>query len=171
MLIFTLFASSASAATDTSNGKTTQEKFDELKEKGIFKGIGGSDDAALDQEIDRGSAAAIAARLAGVYSITTATPTFRDVDSSQPWYNDVEAAARAGIIVGNGDGTFAPYNEVTNEQLAVMTTQVYAIATGANLDLSVDGSIVTDASRWASPYIQAALDKSFVQILFSSIAD
>lgn len=142
------------------------DKFNELKDAGIFTGTGGEDDAALHQEMDRGSAAVIVARLAQLDTTAPAVPTFTDVNTSQPWYGYVEAAVKSGIIVGNGDGSFTPYEHVTFEQLAVMVAKTYAAAAGTEIDLTAN-SEVEGASDWAQAYIKAVLDLG----LFDDVTD
>ncbi len=159
-MVFSLFASVAFAA-----DKTAMDKFNELKAAGIFTGTGDADDAALAEEMDRGSAAVIVARLAQLDTTTPAEPTFSDVNDSQPWYGYVEAAVKAGIIVGNGDGTYTPYDKVTLQELAVMVAKTYAAATGTEIDLTATADV--DADDWAKAYIKAATDLG----LFSDVTE
>src|SRR5690606_1654394 len=47
--------------------------------------------------------------------------TFKDVGSSKAWaYPGIEAAARAGIVAGKTDGSYAPDAPITREEMAVM---------------------------------------------------
>jgi hypothetical protein len=48
---------------------------------------------------------------------TPSTPTFTDVQPSDPFYTYVETAFHHGIISGYADGTFRPGNDVTRAQL------------------------------------------------------
>ncbi|RSK28677.1 hydrolase Nlp/P60 [Bacillus sp. HMF5848] len=45
--------------------------------------------------------------------------TFTDIDTSLPYYNDVQALASSGITTGYDDGTFRPDEPVTRAQFAV----------------------------------------------------
>jgi trimeric autotransporter adhesin len=45
---------------------------------------------------------------------------FRDVQPSTQTGDYIGAAAKAGIITGNTDGTFRPNDNITREQLAIM---------------------------------------------------
>ncbi|HEY7112232.1 MAG TPA: S-layer homology domain-containing protein [Thermoanaerobaculia bacterium] len=47
-----------------------------------------------------------------------ATPTFGDVPKSSPFYNAIEALAKAGITGGCGNGNFCPTGNVTRQEVA-----------------------------------------------------
>ncbi|RLD20802.1 MAG: hypothetical protein DRI33_00655 [Caldiserica bacterium] len=52
------------------------------------------------------------------------TPTFPDVSKSRWSYGYVEAAAKAGYILGYPDGTFGPTRNITRQELAVLGIRV-----------------------------------------------
>lgn len=47
-----------------------------------------------------------------------ATPTFSDVPTTHPFFQQIEALAASGITTGYSDGTFRPNNYVTRQALA-----------------------------------------------------
>jgi hypothetical protein len=93
--------------------------------------------------------------------VQTVTKSFADV-ADDSWYKDaVYAAYAANITGGTSDSTFAPDDNVTREQLAVMVVGAYLNATGKELsDLATtplanyaDASSISD---WAKQYVAAA---------------
>lgn len=72
-----------------------------------------------DTRMNRAMLATVLSRLAGMAN-SAPSAGFSDV-ADDVWYADaVNWAAWAGIVNGMGDGTFAPNNNVTREQMAVM---------------------------------------------------
>jgi len=135
---------------------TAQEKFEALVKKGIFTGIGSDGVAGLDQNMNRAQLAKIAALLYGLETdARPATSTFADVPSGS-WYSGaVEAAAKAGLLLGTGSGKFEPNGEVTIEQLATVMTRVLGIQPDSS-------ATVEGASSWAQKYVQAALHAGLI---------
>ncbi|WP_186438469.1 S-layer homology domain-containing protein [Cohnella terricola] len=150
-LVFGLFASMASAADTT---LTTAQKYQELKDKGILKGTTtGSDE--LGRTLTRAEFATIAIALAKLQEEKPATATFTDVTSKQWWYGAIEAAAKAGLVEGTGNGKFSPKNDVTVQE-------VIKIAAGIAGLKPVEDAKVEGAASWAAGAIQAALDAGLI---------
>src|SRR5690606_33699952 len=108
-LVFSMFGPMAFAAE-----LTAQEKFEALKAEGIFTGVNDKGDAGLDQKMNRAQFARVAALILGLEGIG-ATDTkvvtekpFDDVELGRWYTEEVAAAKEAGLMVGNGDGTFDP---------------------------------------------------------------
>ena len=60
--------------------------------------------------------------------------TFTDVSPSNPFYDEIEAIAAAGITEGYPDGTFRPGANVTRQAMAAFMARGFArIASGQNL--------------------------------------
>ncbi|MGN1308027.1 MAG: endonuclease [Faecousia sp.] len=88
----------------------------------------------------------------------TYTAKFTDVSESDWYAKAVIWASNVGVVNGMGDGTFAPNNNITREQLAVMLYR-YANYIGydtskrasisAYSDASSVSSYATEAMRWA----------------------
>lgn len=125
-----------------------------LAAKDIILGKGGN---TYDPEgnMTRAEFASIIAR---AFSLPEGTgTTFTDVDASAWYAKEINAAYSAGIISGNGDGTFAPEALITREEMAVIASRVYKLlkSTGTS------GSLVafTDAneiSDWAADEVAEA---------------
>lgn len=59
---------------------------------------------------------------------TPDTPTFTDVKPGDWFFAPVEAAVKAGLAAGMGDGSFAPNAPVTREQMATFIARAMTIA-------------------------------------------
>jgi len=100
-------------------------------------------------------------RLAGKPIDTNCPPTtFRDVPPGQ-WFSDAIAwASHREIVLGKGDGHFAPHTGVTREQLATMLHR-YSATMGFSVEVPEDFSLTaspdysqistwaTESMRWA----------------------
>lgn len=79
--------------------------------------------------------------------------TFTDVEADAWYAKYINAAYAAGLISGNGDGTFAPEAFISREEMAVITFRAYRFAKGmAVLSNAETGTAFEDAnaiSDWA----------------------
>jgi len=155
-LAFGAFASVASAA---DSSLTTQQKFDELKAKGVFAGYADGQ-AHLDDNLQRAQAARIVALLLGAEGIgnpdtkvVTEKP-FLDVDLGKWYTEEIAAVKELGAMSGNADGTFNPNGNLTNQEVAALLGQVLKLE-------PVEGAKVEGAADWAAGYIKALQDKGF----------
>ncbi|WP_413374340.1 Ig-like domain-containing protein [Paenibacillus taichungensis] len=73
-----------------------------------------------NENISRAEFAELVARGLGLKGEQTAASRFRDVRSGSVTSAYIGAAAEAGIITGNTDGTFKPDRPITREQMAIM---------------------------------------------------
>lgn len=135
------------------NDLTAQQKFDELKSKGIFTGINDGS-SALDQNMNRAQFARVAALLLGLDGIGTpdikvvTEKPFKDVELDTWYIEEITAAKEAGIMLGSPDGTFSPSKDMTIQEMAVATARVLDIE--PEKDANVEG-----AADWAAGYIKA----------------
>jgi hypothetical protein len=95
------------------------------------------------------------------------TGVFTDVPAGE-WYTDgVEWAASKGIVLGYGDDTFGPQNNVTREQLAAILFR-YAQYKGYDVSVGEDTNILSyyDAftwGQWAVPALQWACGAGVIE--------
>ncbi|WP_341348691.1 Ig-like domain-containing protein [Paenibacillus sp. FSL H3-0469] len=73
-----------------------------------------------DQAITRGEFSVMLSRGLGLLGDSVTAQRFSDVQSSSQMGNYIGAAAKAGIINGNTDGTFRAEDKITREQMAIM---------------------------------------------------
>lgn len=113
-----------------------------------------------DAAMTRGMFASLLYRMAGQPSVSGESP-FSDAETGK-WYSDaVLWAAREGIALGRGDGTFGVNDPVTREQIAVLLFR-YARYAGMDVSAGEDTNILSyddafDVSEWAIPAMQWAV--------------
>lgn len=99
--------------------------------------------------MNRAMLAAVLSRLAGMESAAFSAG-FSDV-AADAWYADaVNWAAWAGIVNGMGDGTFAPDDNVTREQMAVMLYRYARDFLGMEVPASGDLTGFSDHTKISS---------------------
>ncbi len=94
-----------------------------------------------------------------------ATPTFSDVPMDAPYYNDIEAAAKRGIVSGytdadrNPTGKFGPEDSVSRAAATKILVNAFAIPQVAEAQ-----SIFPDVEKgaWYYPYVVSAYSRSIV---------
>lgn len=87
---------------------------------------------------------------------TDASVTFTDV-SSTAWYaQDVAAASKAGLILGIGNGKFAPTQNVTRQELAVILDRALKL-TGTELKSTNPSFTTYTDSAKVAPYAKDSL--------------
>ncbi len=107
--------------------------------------------AALNVKVDQGSAI-----------------SFKDVPAGA-WYHDyVAAAVKAGLIMGYNDSIFAPDENITREQMAVIISRALKMKSTADLSHSVTEQVINkfndkgDISPWAGNEIYLAVSCGIV---------
>lgn len=134
---------------------TAQQKFDALIEKGIFAGISG--EAGLDQNMNRAQFARVAALILDPEGtgdpdtkVVTEAP-FSDVEITHWAIEEIVAVKEAGIMIGNGNGTFNPSGDISVQELAVTTALILDVE--PEVDANIEG-----VADWATPSIQALIN-------------
>ena len=106
-------------------------------EHGLFSGTA-ADTFSPDLNITRGMVVTVLYQLAG-RPAASGSVSFTDVPGDAYYAQPVAWASSHGVVAGMGDGTFAPDNNITREQLAVM---LYAYARNiAGSDASARGDL------------------------------
>lgn len=149
-MVFSMFASVVSAAEPA----TTLEKYEFLKEKGVFEGTDG-DQPALEENMTRAQFAKVLTKTKGLTEDAAAANVYTDLDGAGWAAGFIGAVTKAKIMDGTWDGIFSPSGEVTIEQLA--TTLVRALGI-AQSDDEVKGVV----SEWAKAHVAAALKGGYI---------
>lgn len=148
-MAFSMFANVAFAAdtTTTATPKTTEEKYEALKAKGIFEG----DDtgANLTGDMTRAQLAKIVAILLHLDQ-NKAANTYTDVAADHWAAGYIGAVTEAKIFDGTAPGKFEPEAKVQYQQLA----KVLVATTG--LTQSTD-AVTGKVDDWAKGYVAAAV--------------
>jgi hypothetical protein len=134
--------------TDVNTGLWYHEAVDYVLEKGIMEG-NGNGTFTPNANLSRAQLAQILYNVAGKPEVTAENP-FTDVPDTQWYAKAVIWAAQAGVVEGNGDGTFSPTKNISRQDLAVMLWR-YAgkpEATQTSLDFT-DAAQVSDYAEQA----------------------
>lgn len=134
-------------------------------ENGLFKGT--SDNAfGPNLSMTRGMFVTVLGRLAKVDGSSDTGTGFTDVKAGAYYAGYVGWAAENGIVMGNGDGTFAPDRSISRQEAAVIMYR-YAKAMGYGITAadSAAANKFSDASRvaaWAADAVNWVLDKKVI---------
>lgn len=151
-MVFSMFASVAAAATPE---LTTQQKFDALKEAGVFSGYPPNGDAGLNKEMTRAEFAKIVAIIAGYEDNAAGAAQYTDIPKNYWASPFIGAVTAEGIMNGLGAGKFGPTGKVTVEQVAKVVVEL------AGLEPE-EGATVGGTSAWATGYVAAAIKAGFI---------
>jgi hypothetical protein len=138
-------------------GHWAEQYITALSSSGIVSGMG--DGVFMpDSTMTRGMFVTIMGRLSGADKNAYTSSKFSDVDI-KAWYGPYVAwASEKGISTGFEDGTFAPDNTITREQMAVMIMR-YAALSGKTLPQISEPKTFTDdegISSWAKSSVYSA---------------
>ena len=126
-------------------GHWAKDDIQEMYDRGYVTGIG-ENQFAPDLAITRGQFAAIITRMLKLPKASY-EGIFNDV-AENSWYAiPIEAAARAGILNGVGNGAFDPDRAITRGQMAKILTNAYQYAGGPSTDLK--DITFTDSGQFA----------------------
>lgn len=104
---------------DLDTNQWYHEAIDCVLLKNYFNGVGGGK-FDPDGTMTRAMFVTVLSRMEGIDGAQYSGSSFTDVEAGQ-WYSAaIEWASRNGIVLGAGDGRFAPDSRVTREQMAVI---------------------------------------------------
>jgi len=158
VVTFTYKATDAIEFKDLSGYEWAKPAIDELVKKMIINGKGNDIFAPADNLL-RSEFAKIMVLAMG-YTISEVTSSqFSDVDINK-WYAPyVEAAAKAGLIQGDGNGKFRPEDNVSKEEMVAVVVRAMGNKVEAE-ELNGSGltkySTLDTISPWARGYIEQA---------------
>ncbi|MCS5696760.1 S-layer homology domain-containing protein [Desulfofundulus thermocisternus] len=106
-------------------GHWAQKEIEFMATKGYVAGMGDSK-FAPEATVTRAEFAAILARMAGLTADPDGAKRFNDVPQNAWYCGMVGAAAKAGLVRGTGEHSFAPDEPITREQMAAMMARLMA---------------------------------------------
>ncbi|QYR22092.1 S-layer homology domain-containing protein [Paenibacillus sp. sptzw28] len=151
-MAFSMFASAAFAA--DAKEMSALDKFNALKEAGIFSGYPGGG-AGLENEMTRAEFAKVLTKLEGLTENGDAAKAYSDVSATHWARGFIGAVTEDGIMNGLGGGKFGPSGKVTIEQIAKVADEVAGIEKS---DAAVSGKV----SAWAKGYVAAAIEAGLI---------
>ncbi|WP_166240550.1 alpha-amylase family glycosyl hydrolase [Paenibacillus turpanensis] len=119
-----------------------------------------------EQQVTRAQFAAMLVRTLGLKSSTQTKKVFADVASSDWFAADVAAAYEAGLIRGRTDTSFAPNENITREELAVLIVRAAEFAEAKGTDAPIPVELYADAdeiSAWAGEAVTKAADQGLMK--------
>lgn len=150
MLLLCGIAIPAASAADL----TTEQKFELLRQKGIFAGF--SDGSpGLYQSMTREQFAQVLYKLLELPS-PAGSASYSDVLRTRWSYVPVEAVTEAGLMVGTGPRKFSPDSPVTVEQLAAVLIRSYGWTGGDQV------YVIGKVSPWARVSVAIALQNRLI---------
>lgn len=141
----------ASTYQDVADSDWHTEAIEYVTTAGLMKG-GGNSNFQPNQPLTRAQVITLLYRLAGNPK-TEYIRKFQDVPQDEWYTNSVSWAYQQGIVNGTSETTFAPSNNVTREQLAVMINN-YIKTTGTELQ-TAEKALYRVKDCWSvSPYAE-----------------
>ncbi len=133
-----------------------------LSEKGIIDGMTATE-FKPEEKITRAQFAKLLSAALNIKIDQGAAVSFKDVPAGA-WYHDyVAAAVKEGLIMGYNDSIFAPDENITREQMAVIISRVLKMKATTDLSHSITEQIIDkfkdkgDISPWAGNEIYLAV--------------
>lgn len=153
------FASAAAPNFTDIDGSYAKQAIIDLANKGIIAGVDATH-YGPSESLTRAQFATLVVKALGLKADATAS-SFTDVSGWAVPY--VEAAAKAGLIKGEGNGKFNPDGALTRE--AAATIMVNALKTKGQIDTAGtlnfnDAGAISD---WAKPFVAAAAKYNLVK--------
>lgn len=151
--VYAAVSKPAAAFTDIANSKSAVA-IQTLADKLIIQGTSATT-FAPQSNLTRAEFTALLTRALGLR--TDAGVTFSDVKSTDWYAKDVAAASKSGLILGIGNGKFAPTQKVTRQELAVILDRALKL-TGTELKAVANPSFTTYSdSAKVAPYAKDSL--------------
>lgn len=164
--IYTVIATDAKSFTDMAK-HWAKDDVEKLAGKLIVNGTG-ADKFDPKRNVTRAEFAAMLVRSLGLDSAADATYSFSDVSSTSWYAGSVSAAAKAGIIKGDG-GKFRPTAVITRQELAAMSVRALAYAgkevklTDAQVSEALASFSDAGSLTWAKAEVAAAVSAGIVK--------
>ncbi|MEK3765681.1 5'-nucleotidase C-terminal domain-containing protein [Solibacillus sp. FSL K6-4121] len=112
--------------TDVSANHPYADGINALTAAGVVKGFG---DGTFkpDTTVTRGQAAKMIAGALKLDTTNVKNPNFKDIETSNQYYNQIAALVATGFVNGYEDGTFRTADKITHNQFAKILTNVSAV--------------------------------------------
>ena len=137
------------------NGHWAEEHILFTVSRSLFSGTGETT-FSPDAPLTRGMFVTALGRLAGIDPADYQTGIFTDVQADAYYFPYVNWAAKAGIVAGTTETTFAPDSNITREQMAVIMKN-YADRTGYSIPKTLEAVTFADnanISSWAKDAVK-----------------
>ena len=136
-------------------GHWAKADIEAVAEKGILAGTG-ENVFSPDMPMTRGMFVTALGRMANIDTASYQSGKFTDVKVDEYYAPYINWAAEQGIVVGVGTASFAPNQNVTRQEMAVIVSK-YAKATNLEIPETVAEVTFADGSSigaWAAPFVK-----------------
>lgn len=122
-----------------------------------------------NSNITRAEFAAMLVRALGIESFNQSVGLFDDVSADKWYFNEVNAAAQAGLVTGMGGSIFSPESPIIREQMAVMTARAIEYKNQEQITNTTDQqaiSLFNDAhtiSLWAVNGVAVSVQNEIIK--------
>ncbi|HHV58070.1 MAG TPA: hypothetical protein GXX50_09980, partial [Firmicutes bacterium] len=163
-LVLSAFPSLAAPQAADIAGHWAEQAIRQLMEKGVVSGL---PDGTFRPEltVTRAEFVTMVNKSLGI-SPVSGPIRFSDVKAGDWFAGQVEAAAQAGYVTGNPDGTFSPYRPITREQAAAMLVRAFAfpkLTSAAEQDAALAPfSDAASVSAWAKADMATAVSLGLI---------
>lgn len=141
------------------SGHWAQADIQQFADRMIIEGTGQSRFEPA-RTITRAELATLLTRTLGLSKVDSSTlsTSFTDVQSTAWYSNSIDTVVKAGLLMGDSNGTFRPQAAVTREELAVILERTLSFVNQNPIDLSSSQVIpftdIEQASSWSRSAIQ-----------------
>ncbi len=139
------------------SGHWAQAQITALNEKGIIKGITETR-FAPEETINRAQFAALIRRALNL-NLNQVQNTLTDVHPNDWFAGEISAVVQSGIMTGDAEGTFRPYDPISRQEMAKVIIKAYQYKNNIT-ELPITELIFTDhesVAPWAQQYVQNAV--------------
>jgi hypothetical protein len=140
--------------TDVSLDHWAKASIEFVRERGLFSGTG-EGGFSPDQSMSRGMFVTVLGRLSKIAQESYKSTSFTDVSVGSYYLPYIEWASEQGIVSGTAEATFAPDQDITREQMAVLIVN-YAKVIGFKLPQVATENTFADNDN-ISAYAKAAV--------------
>jgi len=131
-------------------------------ERGLLSGFSDTE-FAPEAPMTRAMFVTALGRIQGIDPGDYAASPFTDVPADS-WYGGYVAWAEAeGLIEGRGDGTFAPYDRMSREEIAVLLARQFQLQAGEEDAAGVEFTDLAEGSAWARDSVRTVCCKGLMK--------
>lgn len=149
--------------TDLTTNHWAYKDIIELCQAGI---INGYPDGTFGPErsITRAEFAKIIVGVKGTTLVNPAQPTYQDAARNNWYYQYVETATQAGLVMGDGKGKFRPNDQISRQEIAIILVRAMGMQNEAAAKAQEMTSFGDDAqiAAWAKGHVVIAVEQGLI---------
>ena len=148
---------------DVDYTKENSIKLDQLAYKEVLHGVDHVPNYEPERSVTRSEFVKMIVQKAGILNEDAASD-FSDLPETHWSYKYVSSAKEAGLIVGRPDGTFAPDEPISKQDISIILVKLYNLDTN-NHSISIDQiSDLGEISDYAVNYVKTAIEHNLLSV-------